>query len=199
MSRLIHFKCPYDPSIEWKDVCEAIFTGDYLCVIEKVGTNSHLHLQGETVYSQKTVESKQSELINKIHYIRKLDPKKHICRTSHGEVSERGYQYICKEDLVKVVSSRGFTDDDIAALHAASEEHVQELKCGYKRKLDEVDYSGDAEDYHLKLALAFCDYYHEEKRNCPPQAGALVLNYINQKIPRCEKLRLYATKKLCKF
>jgi len=199
MARMIHFKCPYDQNIEWDSVCGKLFTGRYLCVMEKAGTNTHLHIQGETFLSEKRVEAIQSEFINKVHHLRAINPKCHICRTSHGDVDESGFQYMCKENLVKVVTQSGFSQEDIDALHQKSEEHVEELKSGYKRSLDEIEYSGNPDKYHKDLSRAFVRYYRTAKKNCPPQSHSLLLNYMNQKDPCPTELEDYVVTKICKL
>jgi len=122
-----------------------LFDGDYLCVKE-YRPKEHYHFQGMTSLKPRAFEKIQQEHLCQLHRMRMEQPKSRIVANSLQEINDKGFQYMCKFSNSKVVCTT-MTDEAIAKLHEASEEHVKKLK-------NELN-----EDVHpkIKQALLACD------------------------------------------
>lgn len=170
-----HVKIAYDPSLDYSKICRTVFTEKWLCVAEKINVNAHVHFQGYTEYSDDYFKDLFHRLTED-HYLRKANKKARPVRhVRAGCVDELGFQYLCKEDPPNVLSALGFEPEDIQALHEASEEHVQELKCGLKRKLHELDPEPTPQDLHRKYRMEGLAYYEASDKMPPPNFQKLVL------------------------
>lgn len=165
-----HTKISYDQSFDYNSIGEQLYDGRFLIMIEQLGTNPHVHFQGETKSSFVSYRNKFA-LLTAEHYARKQDPNCRPVKHSNKEITDKGFQYMCKEKnyAQHVLARRGFTDEDLDKLHEASEEHVDELKNGLKRKWDQVS-SNDVSysDMPRRLFFVAFDYYIEVDKVPPP-------------------------------
>jgi hypothetical protein len=173
---LRHTKLAYDPHLNYPYMCKKLY-GDnkYLCVAEKMSVNAHVHFQGVTNLTTREYDDLFTELTCE-HYLKrdnkKARPVRHV---RAGDVDELGFQYMCKENPPNILARNQFEDEDIQALHEASEEHVQELKCGLKRKLHELDPEPTPQDLHRKYRMEGLAYYEASDKMPPPNFQKLVL------------------------
>lgn len=181
-TRLIHFKLAFAGEVNINAFCiEAFYPHRYLSVLEKVGTNPHIHVQGTTDYSATRIKQLQDKHITSVHPFKKLAFKRHIIRNCKKDVTEKGFQYLCKQPEPSIVCSYGFTPEEIAELHALSNTHVAELKTKYAEPLDMVTPCLPPEVYHHKLIRAAGLYYAEAEKQRPPQLKQLIINYMSIK------------------
>lgn len=115
------------------------FSKKVLVVREKDSSKSkkaHVHMQGYQKGTEKEFEKVVQEMKTKhpeVIYAKEKRPDYHPrpVTEKQAEVNEKGFQYIMKEKQVPIVANL-FTEDELNALHKASTEHVQEVKCRVK-------------------------------------------------------------------
>jgi hypothetical protein len=88
--------CPFDPKLDYEEICNGLFQGRYLAVIEKPKgkeTSPNIHIQGETELAVTTFEDKVANLITKKHYKRELPELAHCrpCKRMKPDVAEKGF------------------------------------------------------------------------------------------------------------
>lgn len=135
--RLVHFKCRHDPTWDYRSIANSLFLPDQkvLVVGEKWNSNPHVHMQGYTYDAPRTFADKLHALA-KTHCTRNPDhvnyvgPKARPMSQGRGTVNVTGFQYMSKEPLSahNPIFQRGFTQEEIVALHASSEAHVEKIK-----------------------------------------------------------------------
>ena len=193
-----HTKIFYDHTLDYGKIARAVYgTNKCLVVAEKIQTNAHVHFQGITDFSERVYVDKFSEATAD-HYMRKQKstsrPIRHV-RT--GEINEQGFQYMCKESPPTVLYKQELTDEDIIALHEASEEHVDELKHGLKRKLHEIDTSSDSpSEVHAKYREHGLDYYIDQDKMPPPNFQKHILWAMASKKPPHHAWKLYVAERI---
>ena len=110
---------PHDPKLDYAAICEGLFQGRYLAVIEPPKGRQEspmIHVQGETELAATSFEDKIADLITKRHYKRDLPGLSHCrpCKRLKAEVADKGFQMPFRAEAP--VASRGLTPEDISAL-----------------------------------------------------------------------------------
>jgi len=171
--RLVHFKCEFDPTWDWKSIANTLFIPDakILVVGEKFNKNKHVHLQGYTWDAARTFANRLNELA-KSHCSR--DPTSLYYRgpktrpTSQGRntVDDIGFQYMSKEPLSahNPIYSNGFTPEELAELHATSTAVVEKKKHEMIEFLHEKLVKTDFHQGWDHLELRAFHYVHDELR-----------------------------------
>jgi len=135
---LYHFKIKYDQTWDYKKICDRFFekSKPYLCNIEHLNEpNTHVHFQGWSTSSHNTMKARITRLVKK-HHLRKFDKNCRPSSMKDSDVTERGFQYMCKEVKLDYVLARNmFTDEEILQLKAQSVEHVKKLKTSVRDKI----------------------------------------------------------------
>lgn len=129
--RFVHFKILYDPSWNYKKICQKFFVKDmkYLCVMEHINKpNTHVHFQGSCVLSDATIKNRLTRLAAH-HHLRKINPKARPTSMSARPVDVVGFQYMAKE-LKKeyVLAVHLFTKEELLELKEKSVMHCTKLK-----------------------------------------------------------------------
>lgn len=174
---LRHTKVQYDPTLDYQAICRAVYgENKCLCVAEKLRVNAHVHFQGYSDFSESAYDRAFTEW-TKEHYLRKTKSGSRPVRHMRTVTTEEGFQYMCKEADVSthVLYKQGLTDEDIQKLHQKSEEHVDELKSGLKRKLHELDQERSPQGLHRQYRLEGLAYYANDDKMPPPNFQKLVL------------------------
>lgn len=171
-----HTKIQYDPSLDYEKICKAVYgENQCLCVAEKLETNAHVHFQGLTNLGKERYDDLFAEYTQN-HFIRRVKPgARPVRHVRSGNVDEVGFQYMCKESPPNVLYKNGFTEQDIEDMHQASEEHVEEVKSGMKRKLHEMEFTGTPEYVHEEMQVAALKYFISENKFTPPNFQKQVL------------------------
>lgn len=185
MSTLQHFKMAYDPALDYLAIGQMLF-GQNKCLItaEKLDVNAHVHVQGLTDLAETYFEKKLTDA-TKDHYQRRIGAdgktRRPVKRQRTG-TDDIGFQYICKEDPVNVLYKSGFTDEDIKALHDASDAHVAEIKDGLRNHLSSnavlialVASDSLYQDIFYEALLATYEYYEKKNTMPPPNMKKLVV------------------------
>jgi hypothetical protein len=124
-----------------------------------------------------------ADLISKKHYKRKYEGFENArpCKRSKRDVNERGYQYIAKQDDCVVLYSRGFSAEDIAALHEASQKYVESLKrSGEDAVWKSIDPSMAFDDILNKARYAYYMWLDENDVDITPQFKTRVHNILRK-------------------
>jgi len=144
-SRLYHFKILYDQTWDYPALCARLFDPEqrHLCVLEHINQpNTHVHFQGYSNITEDSMRSRLKRLAQK-HHLRKLNPKARPTSMVTRAPDEKGFQYMAKEyKPAYVLSSNGFTPEDLAKLKEDSTMHCKELKFNvtdYIRNLEKKD------------------------------------------------------------
>lgn len=129
--RFYHFKVLYDPSWDYKALCERFFMAEhpYLCVVEHVNKpNVHVHFQGTSRLQEGTVKARLTRLARQ-HHLRKLNPRCRPTSMSARPVDVKGFQYMAKEVQERyVLAVNKFTMAELTAMKAQSTLHCKEIK-----------------------------------------------------------------------
>lgn len=196
---LFHMKVSYDPSWTsmvdddgrnmWELLCNALCGNDYhdvLCVAEKLHTNAHVHIQGQTTMHQDEISALKKEWKLK-HYLcstpgqKNRNPFKQCAKM----VDEKGYQYMCKEGHPPLFS-RGFSDDQLAALKAESDAVITDLKFGLRDLLHAKTYDVNPETALWDMIKDARTWYKDNERQYNAGLKFRVLNIMDahpQKTP----------------
>lgn len=182
MSTLVHFKCNYDPTWDYKLIASRFFSGRK-CIVqaEKLSTNAHVHFQGYTDMSDRRYEEEITKLSTshfefKVYQERvaawkegdekpkRPRPVKRVKRT----VDEKGFQYLCKEGTEPLYYC-GFSPEELRQMKTASDEHVDEMKSGLKERLHKRTYpQNPPSEARKRMRLdALADYAANDKRPRP--------------------------------
>lgn len=140
---LTHFTVnPHDETLNYQEICQALF-GESKCLAvlehtKKKGIGPHVHVQGETDLSDRTMSEKISELISQKHYKRKHPGHENarVCYRVKREVTDTGFQYMVKDDKSNILYQQGFTDADFEEMAISSAAHVDKLKHGFEKTLN---------------------------------------------------------------
>lgn len=124
---LEHFKCKYDQTWDYPAIANSLFDGEQVLVQEeKVSTNHHVHFQGYTSLAPRTFGERMTELAA-THYLKQKCPGSRPVKRARNGINIVGFQYLMKEGQ-RPLYQRGFTDEMLKELAAASQEHVKKLK-----------------------------------------------------------------------
>lgn len=136
--------------------------------MEKATTNPHIHIQGLTDMSE-SYYNEQFRLMTQSHWMRHNGEKHNPVKHSHKDINEKGFQYMCKEGPPCVIYQQLFQPGEIDELHTLSEQHVEQIKHGLKRKLHEIDtISMEPAEIHRVYKKAAARYYLSEDKMPPP-------------------------------
>lgn len=173
---LRHFKVCYDSSLDYQRICEDVFDRELpaLAVLEKVHSNAHVHIQGTTTLSDKAFDKALDDW-SESHFKRRLKSGARPVKQTRGVVDKIGFQYMCKEASPTVLYKQHITDDEIAEMHHASDEHVVEMKNSLKRKLHELDQELSPQALHRVYRLEGLAFYAADDKMPPPNFQKLVL------------------------
>lgn len=145
--RLVHFKCEHDPTWDYTSISNTLFLPDQkiLVVGEKWKSNPHVHFQGYTLDAPRTFANKLSELAKRHAsrdpaHLNYRGPKTRPMSQGRGSVNVTGFQYMSKEPLSahNPIYQKGFTQEELEELHAASNLHVEKVKFRVRDYLHEV-------------------------------------------------------------
>jgi len=205
---LIHFKLEVCRTVDPQALAFQIFgTRKHLVVMHQgKKENPHWHFQGMTSLSPGSLKTVFTTVSNG-HTKRLSNPTSRPLKQAKAKVDETGYQYMLKESPPNVVTSVGFTPDEIDELHEASKAHVKELqnkvfdylvpkivfhpiikvakpvldKKGHLIDHKMVDGPGplyEPVQVHNSIRLAALDYYMEKDIMWPPNLQKLILFYM---------------------
>lgn len=203
--RLVHFKCRHDPTWDYRSIANSLFLPDQkvLVVGEKWHSNPHVHMQGYTLDAPRTFADKLHALA-KTHCTRNPDhtnyigPKARPMSQGRGTVTVTGFQYMSKEPLSahNPIFQRGFTQEEIEALHAASTELVEKKKTALKdylhEKLTPADFQLDMNGL-LGVAYGHVDDLLMAEKRAPTQftrRDTMAALYTHPACSRPMRLRL---------
>jgi len=178
---LIHWKVNYDPAWDYAELARDLFgTNKCLIVAEKLCTNAHVHIQGYFDGSERRMEQIKAEWADK-HYSKQGPPLKNPetgkdinprpIRCARREVTELGFQYMCKEDRPPLFS-RGFTEHELDVLRGKAEEVKEQYKHGIEDVVHamELDLGVDANLLHMhtKIIHECAKWYQSLKKRPNP-------------------------------
>jgi len=176
MSRLVHFKCNYDPSWDYPAIARNIFgTSKCLVVAEKLMTNAHVHFQGYSSMTDAQYEATIRDLA-KDHYSKKEYPASRPVKRAKREVDETGFQYLCKEER-EPLYQQGFTKEELQALRDASDARKSGLKTGLREVIHAHKFKADIEPRALykECQLLAIRWYQENDMMPPPSFKRLLV------------------------
>lgn len=198
---MLHFVVnPYDPSLKYDEICEALFgDGKCLVMLERKNGGDHAHVQGELKPGANFAEV-QRKMID-AHYKTQMAEKSgknapRPVKKRKREADEQGFQYMCKEyDVDRVVYQQGFEDGELYELYKASEEHRDELKGKLGEYIIEAvgsRRSGESvSELHKRCALAAFDYYLDQGKMDPPNIKLLVRHFMKHNFSEHADVRSY--------
>jgi len=188
---------PYDSSLDYETFCKRVFGNNRCLAMRESKNGQHLHIQGELAVSDEEYVLHGNQLRDK-HYRKKEDPNSRPVKRRRVAADDKGFQYMAK-DLPNsvVVYKQQFTDDDIAALHAASVAHVDEQKGALGEHLRE-----QITDFHTRhpptmWAYAMRSayrYYMDRGVMRPPNLKALVEFALTKHFPSDDLVEFFVQK-----
>lgn len=176
---LIHFKCETCVSIDPKGVAEYLFgENQHLVVLHKgKNENPHWHFQGYLQPSMKDYCALLSKLANG-HSKKIAKPKSRPVKRKTEEATEMGFQYMLKEDPPIIVCFKGFTQEQLDALHEASNAHVASLKSEVLKVCEDIKFEDFADrkmvDLHNYARNRAFMHYVKVGKMPPPNFQTLV-------------------------
>lgn len=176
---LVHFKVETCSSIDPVDVARVVFDMNrYLVVLHKgKNENPHWHFQGDTTWASSRLDEYLAELAAN-HTKKIAKPNSRPIKRAKKGIDEVGFQYMMKETPPTVVSTT-FTEAELEELHAASEEHVDEMKNKLYHYLEErLDMSKTPAQVHAQARLLSGVYYLDENKMPPSNLQKLILWHI---------------------
>jgi len=188
MSKLLHFKCNYDPT--WREevggpgygsIARDFFGANKcLVVAEKIASNAHVHFQG---YSDMTEAQYEAGIraLAATHFSKQEYPAARPVKRAKREVDETGFQYLCKEER-EPLYQQGFTKEELQALRDASDAHTSGLKTGLREVIHAHKFKSDIEPralYKECQMLAFRWYQEQDMMPPPSFKRNLVWNICN--------------------
>lgn len=126
----------YDESLDYKSIAEELYDGGEYHVVREYDDNGkeHVHFQGLTSFTDKTLAGKTEALITQVHRITKewqLNPhgkgKPRLVAHSHKICNETGYCYLSK-DPRRVILATTFDEEQLSQFAEGSKEYVSKLK-----------------------------------------------------------------------
>jgi len=184
---LIHFKLEVCRTVDPKALAFQIFgTRKHLVVMHQgKKENPHWHFQGMTSLSPGSLKTVFTT-VSSGHTKKLSNPTSRPLKQAKAKVDETGYQYMLKESPPNVVTSVGFTPDEIGELHEASKAHVKELQNKvYDFLVPKIEFYDQKhkewktpEQVHNSIRLACYDYYMEKGIMWPPNLQKLILFYM---------------------
>lgn len=183
---LIHFKLEVCRTVDPKALAFQVFgTRKHLVVMHQgKHENPHWHFQGSTTLSPGSLK-KLFLKVSSGHTKRMSNPTCRPLKQTKSVVDEKGYQYMLKESPPNVVTSVGFTPDEIDELHEASVAHVKELQNKvFDYLVPKIEFHSkkgplyEPVQVHNSIRLAALDYYMEKDIMWPPNLQKLVLFYM---------------------
>lgn len=192
-----HTKVTFCSTLNVTDICKKLFgQNKCLAVMEKATTNPHIHIQGLTDMSE-SYYNEQFRLMTQSHWMRHNGEKHNPVKHSHKDINEKGFQYMCKEGPPCVIYQQLFQPGEIEELHTLSEQHVDQIKHGLKRKLHEIDIEGmDPSAVHAEYREKGLDYYLHEDKMPPPNFQKHVLWAMATKNPQSPRRKRYVSERI---
>lgn len=195
---LFHMKVKYDPTWTatidehgrnmWELLCDALCGNNYhqvLCVAEKLDTNAHVHIQGETTLFQDEIAAIKKEWKEKHYMCMPGRENRNPFKQCQKLVDEKGYQYMSKEGHPPLFV-RGFTQEQLDKMKAESDAVVAELKFGLRDVLHAKTYAASAERALWDMIKDARAWYKENDRQYNAGLKFRVLNIMDshpQKTP----------------
>jgi len=192
-----HTKLTFCSTVKVADLCKMLFgQNKCLAVLEKATTNPHIHIQGLTDMSESYYNEK-FRLATQEHWMRHNGEKHNPVKHSKKDINEKGFQYMCKEGPPAVLFQQGFLPGEIEELHKLSDQHVDQLKHGLKRKLHEVDITDmSPEQVHTEYRVQGIDYYLHEDKMPPPNFQKHILWAMATKTPSSPRRKRYVAERI---
>lgn len=190
-STLVHFKIEICRSVIPEQIVTSVFEDrKHLVVLHKgKNENPHWHFQGETHMDGKELD-KFLATIAETHTKRIAAPKSRPVKRAKKDIDEVGYQYMMKENPPDVVSSCGFTPEELEELHDKSDECVDQIKNQlYYYLIEKLDWtepkriaSSPHDDYqrtmHSRARELAMEYYIGVDKMPPPNLQKLILWHL---------------------
>jgi len=194
---LVHFKCKYDHTWDHAKIARDIF-GDHkhMVVNEKLSTNPHCHFHGYTDMDDKDVDKYITKLAS-THYQRQ-EPGGETSRPvkrARKDLDELGFQYLAKEHHQPLVM-HGISEEELASLRAASDEHVQKLKNGMRDHVWAKEYTGQPQEVHVNMRTDAFDWYIENNLRPGPRFQKDVLWFMATHPKASRAWKLYASERI---
>ena len=154
--RLLHFKVPYDGTINWSSWARKLFDGAparVLVMAEHLNkATGHVHMQGVSSKTDRQVKRWREDLTHEHSLFKEFQRQKDNpdykdygrkrCRLiqtvdKRRPCNETGFQYICKE-LHAPLFSQGFTTEELKELHEKSDSYVDDKKMEISTALEAI-------------------------------------------------------------
>jgi len=144
--------------------------------VRGASTHEHCHIQGYSRLSDNQFKVKAREILKPVtpsHMARPLSHKQ-------GDVTELGFQYMCKEYPPKILYQNLIDDDEIEALADASKLLLATRKAGLGQALQALHLDarmGPAACFRGYMVTAI-KYYLDQEKLTPPNLKHLVKNLL---------------------
>lgn len=184
------FKCNHSPSLKYKQWAQRLY-GDNKCIVSPVekgkSGHDHVHFIGYTDLSKRQYNKIKDELYEAHPWHEETNEEGKLrypnccpIRAANKIVNDKGFQYVMKTftDKTPLEYSQGFSEEELLALKAASDEHVEKMKNGMKEHIHGIQYHGAPADILIKLAHDCGIYLRVEKVNSRPQFVTDVYNIM---------------------
>jgi len=176
--QLRHFKATYDQLWDYPAICKNFFLSDmpYLAVREHPTTNAHVHFQGYSRIGDDSLKKKITRLA-KTHHLKKENKHQRPVCMAKREVTDVGFQYMCKDLTRPPLAVNMFTPDDLAEMKAKSTMRIKDIKYKLQDYIAEIApeealkymKKGDqAEDLLNAVARLLMDHEKAGKLVLPP-------------------------------
>lgn len=185
---------PIDPSFDWKKICNDLFDPDekQLVVLE-YGKKDHVHIQGMLKVSNKEFEKYRKDLASR-HYRRKVDRKCLPVTKRTRDADEKGYQYMLKEGIDKVLHSVNFDKEELEVLHELSEaartDHAESFYDVMKEHFFQLPDLGP-EGIRNELLVRACEFYYDDQDSMPPPQVKRMVLKVMWKNSTCDAMKRY--------
>jgi hypothetical protein len=156
-------------------------------------THEHCHIQGYSRLSDNQFKVKARELLKPVTPPQMPRPLSH----KQGDVTELGFQYMCKEYPPRILYQNHIDDDEIEALSDASKLLLATRKAGLGQALQELHL-----DPGMGPAACYNEYYYhgykyyEAQDKLPPQNFKHMLKGLLYKLDNCNKAWICAVGQL---
>lgn len=177
----------YDSELDYASIAERLFDGGKWLVVKEDKPHEHVHWQGLTSRCEKTLHNIQQEFITQQHRVYKEKGGKgcRLVSNKQADCTALGFQYMSKQTTRVVLTSSGFTEEDLAALYVSSVEHNAKLKTDYNTtmwKLLEKDSVPTTKEELKKLIVELkimtVRWYKKNEKMCP-------FSRIDDKVKNC--------------
>jgi len=139
-------------------------------------TKEHCHVQGYSSLSENQLAVKAREILKPFVPTGISRPLAH----KQGDVTELGFQYMCKEYPPKILYQNQIGDDEIAALADASKLLRAEKKgaLGQVLRALALDPKTGLRPCYMAYTTTAIKYYKEQDKMPPPNLKAMIKNYL---------------------